>query len=177
MRLDLNPLLFYTSEFRYVEWNFNNLLGIEYWCHLKCLLEILLGFIPIHFVSSSIFNEVYINWIWIFVLLEIFKWKDSNLKFIQLFRKLSECKTSSVLISSCIINLTIQQNRSQIIMDILRNAMKTFLYSKKKVLNFLEIPMMLRCEFIWLKLQQFLRIQNNIPSIIPLMVKLTQNSK
>lgn len=176
MRLDLNPLLFYTSEFRYVEWNFNNLLGIVYWCHLKCLLEIF-GFIPNYFVSSSIFNEVYINWIWIFVLLEICKWKDSNLKFIQFFRKLSECKTSSVLISSCIIHLTIQQNRSQIIMDILQNAMKIFLYSKKKVLNFLKNPMMLRCVFIWLKLQQFLWIQNIIPSIIPLTVKLTQNSK
>lgn len=78
MRLDLNPLLFYTSEFRYVEWNFNNLLGIMYWCHLKCLLEIF-GFIPNYFVSSSIFNEVYINWIWVFVLLEICKWIDSNL--------------------------------------------------------------------------------------------------
>lgn len=74
MWLDLNPLLFYTSEFRYVEWNFDNLLGIVYGCHLKRLLEIF-GFIPIYFASSSIFNEVYINWIWVFVFLEIWKWK------------------------------------------------------------------------------------------------------
>lgn len=133
MRLDLNPLLFYTSEFRYVEWNFNNLLGIVYWCHLKCLLEIF-GFIPNYFVSSSIFNEVYINWIWVFVLLEICKWIDSNLNSFNCSKNFTNAKHLRCRFHH--VHLTIQQNRSQTIMDIPRNAMKRFLYCKKKVLNF-----------------------------------------